>query len=190
VTDPTQTVHIELEREEAERLNAVVEAGLSEDTVEHPAPFALKTARDKLRAALSSSPEQGGEEGRLDRAVHELASTIGRARVHLNGDNPALAIRELNGAAEAMGWLRNALSPQPPAPALSDEEGGRLCQLADELEEERAGGKRGGGCLSVTHDALDCFDQPVSEWCGNCKATKRAAFLRTLASQEQGVPND
>ncbi len=52
-------IYIELEREEAERLDDVCEAGLSEDTVETPAPPALKSARTKLRAALAS--QESGE---------------------------------------------------------------------------------------------------------------------------------
>jgi len=47
-------MRVELTREEAERLFACIGAGLSEDTVETPAPFALKTARAKLRASLDS----------------------------------------------------------------------------------------------------------------------------------------
>lgn len=59
---------------------------------------------------------------RLKNPIHALASTIGRARVHLDAHSLALAKRELNGAAEAMGWLRNAL---PAAP--SDSQGGQRC---------------------------------------------------------------
>lgn len=56
-----------LTREEAKRVYDVIEAGLSEDTVETPAPFELKTARDKLRNSLSAPlVEDGGVEKVLD----------------------------------------------------------------------------------------------------------------------------
>lgn len=63
----------------------------------------------KYEAGFRAGSEQERQRIREGAAVYELASTIGRARVHLDAGSPALARRELNGAAEAMGWLRSAL---------------------------------------------------------------------------------
>lgn len=67
--------------------------------------------------------------------------------------------------------------------ALDAEDRERLERVADELEDERTGGKR-GGCLSVTHNELSCSRQPASERCANCKADERADLLRRLASHQ------
>lgn len=51
-------------------------------------------------------------QSRRDIALHELASTLGRARVYLNDQQYACAKRELNGASEALDWLRKALTEE------------------------------------------------------------------------------
>jgi len=60
MSESTQTVHIELELEEAEKLWALADEaeGLFGRV---PSEGPGRNAIDKLRAALSSSPEQGGE---------------------------------------------------------------------------------------------------------------------------------
>lgn len=54
-------------------------------------------------------------QSKCDLAIHELASTIGRARVYLDNEQSALAKREVNAAAEALGWLRRALTAEADA---------------------------------------------------------------------------
>jgi hypothetical protein len=54
-------IHLALSREEAEQLFAAAEASLSEDTVEHPAPYPLRVGRSKLRVALDQPQPVRGE---------------------------------------------------------------------------------------------------------------------------------
>ena len=58
---------------------------------------AKREERQRLREALKEP-------------IHVLASTIGRARVFADNDEPKLARRELDCAADAMGRLRDALT--------------------------------------------------------------------------------
>ena len=116
MSNPTQTVHIELERDEA---NALI-AGSEGRNEPPPLIPARRKLHEALHAALSSSPEQGGEgQSWAPEPDVDLDPMHGR------------------GAHEAWqdGWAKgHAAAAQPPAPALSDEGREKIGRLAEMLE--------------------------------------------------------
>lgn len=89
----------QLERDweiEYDRAGRALKAEAERDRAIRKRDEAAKQERQRIREATAN-------------AVHELALTIGRARVDLDGGHVALAKRELNGASEAMEWLRRSL---------------------------------------------------------------------------------
>jgi hypothetical protein len=162
----------ELDREDIEVLLAASE--IDEKFRQALAPKDLarySLARDKLRAALSSSPEQGGEERRwkgrrfllgLPPGIdHGPTGEYGQIIASLDNLAPGWEAIEV----APIGDLREAeAKAQTPAPALSDEERERLNQIATRLEEIAMG------------SGYPEHEQFIAD----------ADLLRTLASQEQG----
>ncbi len=157
MSDPTQTVHIELEEAEVEALLREPDECQHDHGAHRDGPCygcarfdAEKKLRGAKRAALSSSPEQGGEgEPWAPEPDVDLDPMSGM------------------GAHEAWqdGWAKGHAATQPPAPALSDEQRRRLKLIAHRLD-------------ALARELPPCLPRRDCE--------EEAAFLRTLASQEQG----
>jgi hypothetical protein len=96
---PSPQIHVVLDREEAERLLALIGMGLEEDTVETPAPFALKTARAKLRATLDAEEGEGYALviGRLEGAL-----SVVEGEGDFNREGLAEILREAIGASNSL----------------------------------------------------------------------------------------
>jgi hypothetical protein len=119
---PTQKVTLPpMEREEVERGLAAVEAGLSEDTIETPAPFALKTFRDLLRAALEgegadqeSSGAGSWEHVRVAQALLDMAAPAIRRERSTRLDGSLMCVLD------ALDELKKATQPSDLEPVGED----------------------------------------------------------------------
>lgn len=165
MSDRTQTLSVELEREEIERLadreemELVEVLGREESLLRATGPVRTKLG-DKLRSALSQSGDYPSEAELYPEFTAKLEEEQLREAVHKAIEDWAiqpqcdkLGAHEVDEATDA---VLAALPAQPPAPVLSDEERERLENIALSL--------LGRG-----------YHEPAAE---------QAAFLRNLASQE------
>ena len=127
VSDRTQTLTVELERQEIEALLANCSAAISWTAIRNVGgDEAFEPALAKLRTALSQPERRGDEDAQVSAVVDFLVSW----RYCPVSQHPFASRSCLEDAAKQ---LLAALPAQPPAPVLSDEERERLEEIADRL---------------------------------------------------------
>lgn len=162
MSDHTQTLSVELEPLEVEALLANCGAAISWTAIRSVGgDEAFEPALDKLRTALAQ-PEHQGDEGKADWQSLAQVEREGRQAAEELAEDRRDALVEKNDRIIELERRCVELRRQPPASVLSDEERERLEDIAEHV------------------------DWVTETFTKDLRRKEDAAFLRNLASQEQG----
>jgi hypothetical protein len=110
------------------------------------------------------------ERSRLERILHELSSTIGRARVELNLHAIARTHRELDAASEAVNWLRSFLRDLAERPASGERSACTRCRGTGHDWEPGPTGEAVSTGPCPDCDATGLMERPASPDVGGLEA--------------------